>query len=116
VSLFNAPQKEDVVLLFTTFNEYYPDPVLAHRTKLFRSHIDETYFAWIGNCENDDPYYFRIHSPVAFMEFDFHAGVFLTNIQPAKCHIHTINRVPNGGDYGRALLNAYRREGDKTIV
>jgi hypothetical protein len=30
--------------------------------------------------------------------------VFLTNTTPARCHIHTTNRLPNRGDYGRALL------------
>lgn len=109
VSLFDESQKEDIVRLFVAFNEYYPAPVLQHRKQVFISHIDEAYFAWIGNCENDEPYYFRIHSPVAFMEFDFHAGVFLVNATPDKCHIHTINRLPNGGDYGRALLDTYQR-------
>lgn len=36
--------------------------------------------------------------------------VFLTNTTPAKCHIHTINRIPNRGDYGRALLQQYQQE------
>ena len=31
-------------------------------------------------------------------------AVFLTNTSPAKCHIHTINRLPNLGDYGKALF------------
>ena len=30
--------------------------------------------------------------------------VFLTNTTPARCHIHTVNRLPNRGDYGKALL------------
>jgi hypothetical protein len=30
--------------------------------------------------------------------------VFLTNTTPARCHIHTINRLPNRGDYGKALV------------
>lgn len=64
----------------------------------------------MGGLEAQDAYYFRIHSPVAFMEFDFHSGVYLTNQDPAKCHIHTINRIPNRGDYGKALLEQYRRE------
>jgi hypothetical protein len=32
------------------------------------------------------------------------AKVFLTNTSPARCHIHTVNRLPNRGDYGKALL------------
>lgn len=61
------------------------------------------------------------------MELDFHCGsklkipnvtensegkmliscfntVFLTNTSPARCHIHTVNRLPNRGDYGKALI------------
>jgi Protein of unknown function (DUF3500) len=97
------------VQLFRAFNEYYPAQVLEHRVATFVAHLDETHFAWIGGFEDDDAYYFRIHSPVALMEFDFHSGVYLTNENPAKCHIHTINRIPNRGDYGRTLLDQYRR-------
>lgn len=67
-------QQETIVKLFVAFNEYYPEKVLAHRVAEFRKYLDETYFAWIGGHEDQDPYYYRIHSPVAFMEFDFHCG------------------------------------------
>jgi hypothetical protein len=36
--------------------------------------------------------------------------VFLTNTSPAKCHIHTVNRLPNCEDYGKALVAQWRRE------
>jgi hypothetical protein len=95
--------------------------VLQHRLALFKKHLDETYFSWIGEFGDEDPYYYRIHSPVAFMELDFHCGskllillpcgpriltliVFLTNTTPARCHIHTVNRLPNRADYGKALI------------
>lgn len=71
---FNADQKANLVQIFTAFNEYYPEPVLRHRIETFQEHLDQTYFAWIGSHEEDSVYYFRIHSPVAFMEFDFHSG------------------------------------------
>jgi hypothetical protein len=48
--------------------------VLQHRLALFKKYLDETYFAWIGEFGDEDPYYYRIHSPVAFMELDFHCG------------------------------------------
>ncbi|KAK7529146.1 uncharacterized protein J3D65DRAFT_643144 [Phyllosticta citribraziliensis] len=97
-------QQDQLLALYRAFNEYYPAPVLERRVDTFKQHLDETYFAWIGPHGDDDPYYFRIHSPVAFCEFDFHCGIFLTNSSPARCHIHTINRLPNRGDYGRALV------------
>ncbi|ESZ94311.1 hypothetical protein SBOR_5307 [Sclerotinia borealis F-4128] len=101
---FPADKQDQIIKLFKAFNEYYPDAVLEHRVALFKKHLNETYFAWIGEFGDEDPYYFRIHSPVAFMELDFHCGIFLTNTGPARCHIHTCNRLPNRGDYGRALL------------
>lgn len=71
---FPAAQQEQIVTLYKAFNEYYPASVLQHRVKAFKAHLDETYFSWIGPHGDDDPYYFRIHSPVAFMELDFHCG------------------------------------------
>ncbi|KAK8237619.1 hypothetical protein HDK77DRAFT_489903 [Phyllosticta capitalensis] len=99
-----AAQQTQILALYRAFNEYYPASVLERRVETFKQHLDQTYFAWIGPHGDDDPYYFRIHSPVAFCEFDFHCGIFLTNSSPARCHIHTINRLPNRGDYGRALV------------
>jgi len=104
VSEFPLEQQQAIINLFLAFNEYYPEPVLKNRLAVFVKHLNETYFAWIGEFGDEDPYYFRIHSPVAFMELDFHCGIFLTNTSPARCHIHTINRLPNRGDYGRAMI------------
>lgn len=64
---------------------------------------DETYFCWIGRYLDEDPFYYRIQSPAIVVEFDHHSGVFLTNEQPAKFHIHTLLRTPNAGDYGAAI-------------
>ncbi|KAJ7245907.1 hypothetical protein B0H12DRAFT_1054097, partial [Mycena haematopus] len=107
VSLFQPEQIAAVMRIFEAFNIYLPPGPLAARLKFIEAHLDQTYFAWIGGFELSDPYYFRLHSPVAFCEFDFHCGIFLTNTSPAKCHIHTINRLPNIGDYGKALLKQY---------
>ncbi|MGV7479268.1 DUF3500 domain-containing protein, partial [Mycobacterium kansasii] len=63
----------------------------------------ETWFSWIGGFGNEDPFYYRVQSPVVLIEFDHHSGVFLTNEEPKKFHIHTLLRTPNGGDYGHAL-------------
>jgi hypothetical protein len=35
--------------------------------------------------------------------------VFLTNAEPAKFHVHTIVRTPNGNDYGIDLLRLHYR-------
>lgn len=60
--------------IFEAFNIYLPAGPLAARLALIRAHLNETYFAWIGGFGLNDPYYFRLHSPVAFCEFDFHCG------------------------------------------
>ncbi|KAJ3337095.1 hypothetical protein HDU93_001668 [Gonapodya sp. JEL0774] len=99
-------KQEIIVEIFKSFNEYYPASVLEYRVKDFRRHLGETFFAWIGPHKDNDPYYYRIHSPVSFLELDFHCGIFLTNTSPARCHIHTTARLPNRGDYGKVLLES----------
>ena len=54
---------------------------------------------------------YPIESPVIFIAFDHHAGVFLTNDEPAKARGPTIVRTPNGNDYGIGLL---RLHGEQT--
>jgi len=70
-------------------------------------HLDDTHLAWIGGAGDDDPFYYRIHSPVLMIEYDCHQGIFLDNPQPEPFHVHTIVRTPNGGDYGRDLLRRH---------
>lgn len=74
IKLFLAEQQQQIIDLFKAFNAYYPTPVLDHRLRNFKSHSDETYFAWIGPFGEHDAFYYRIHSPVVFMELDFHCG------------------------------------------
>jgi hypothetical protein len=71
---------------------------------LIERHLPETRFAWIGSPEGDEAFYYRVHSPVLIVEFDHHAGIFLTSEEPQPFHIHTIVRLPNGADYGMDLL------------
>ncbi|KAL2832199.1 hypothetical protein BJY01DRAFT_260309 [Aspergillus pseudoustus] len=88
---------------------YLPTTARRYRLEQVRQYLDETYFAWIGGFGDNDPFYYRIQSPVIVLEFDHHSGVFLDNKKPAKFHIHTIARMPNGGDYGNALRGAEDR-------
>lgn len=60
--------------ILRAFNVVLPEGPLAARLSLLEANLDKTYFAWIGGFELGDPYYFRIHSPVTFCEFDFHCG------------------------------------------
>jgi len=74
VSEFPQAQQDQVLELFKTFNIYYPEKVLARRLEVFKANLSKTYFAWIGLFGDYDPYYYRIQSPVAYMELDFHCG------------------------------------------
>ncbi len=66
--------------------------------------LDETHFAWMGGRADDDPFYYRIHSPLVLIEFDHHPGIVWDNKMPSRNHIHSVMRTPNGGDYGADVL------------
>ncbi|KEZ45099.1 hypothetical protein SAPIO_CDS2529 [Scedosporium apiospermum] len=97
-------QQEKLMAVAEAFLMLLPPKPLEARLKQVRDWLPETYFSWIGGYGPEEPFYYRIQSPVALFEFDHHSGVFLTNRQPAKHHIHTVQRLPNGNDYGMALL------------
>lgn len=84
-----------------------PESQAAARISEIERHYEETYFAWVGTDDDNAPFYYKIHSPVVLIEFDCHAGVFLSNDEPEPFHVHTIVRTPNGNDYGRDLLRQH---------
>jgi hypothetical protein len=77
-----------------------------------KKHLDETRFAWMGACEDESPFYYRITSPVVLVEFDHLPGIIYDNREPSRRHVHTIVRTPNGNDYGRSLLLEHYRHHD----
>lgn len=105
VSSMSASQQSLVLDILNEYLLYLPAPVRKIHLDHAHSWFHETYFCWIGDFADSvhDPFYYRIQSPVILVEFDHHSGVFLTNEQPAKFHIHTLLRTPNAGDYGMAL-------------
>jgi hypothetical protein len=70
-------------------------------------HLSQTWFAWHGGTEDTSVFYYRVHSPVVLIEFDHQAGVAFDNETPARSHIHTVVRTPNGNDYGKDLLRQH---------
>jgi len=71
-------------------------------------HIDETYFAWIGETGPDAVFYYRIQSPVILIEFDHQGPIALPGPRvPGRQHIHSVVRTPNGNDYGKDLLRQH---------
>jgi len=69
--------------------------------------LDRTHVAWTGGVDDDSTFYYRIHSPVVLIEFDHLRGIALDNDEPARTHIHTVMRTPNGNDYGKDLLRQH---------
>jgi hypothetical protein len=103
-------QRRDLIDLVGRYLTPLPPGPLAARLAEVERHLDATHFCWIGGFAEESPFYYRIQSPVIFIEFDHHAGVFLTNPEPAKFHVHTIVRTPNGNDYGIDLLRQHYRD------
>lgn len=102
-STFNEAQKKLMYGILEQYLLYLPAKSRALKIEQIRRWEAETYFCWIGGNGDEDPFYYRIQSPVILVEFDHHSGVFLNNDEPKKFHIHTLLRTPNAGDYGHAL-------------
>lgn len=105
----NQEQKEMLRNVLDSFHLWLPQPARNNRLEEIFQHLDQTYFCWIGGYEVGDAFYYRIQSPVVFVELDHHKGVWLSNQQPKPFHIHTIVRMPNQGDYGNALRPADKK-------
>tara|TARA_A100000164_G_scaffold33349_1_gene25566 strand:+ start:458 stop:1669 length:1212 start_codon:yes stop_codon:yes gene_type:complete len=76
-------------------------------------HIDNTWFSWVGETNEDAVFYYRIHSPVVLIEFDHQRMVGVPNAadrKPSRNHIHTVVRTPNGNDYGKDLLKQHKEK------
>ena len=88
------------------------DPARPRRGQLdeVRRHLGDTYFAWIGACDDDSPFYYRVQSPVVLIEFDHQRGIHLDERRADRAHIHTVVRTPNGNDYGKDLLRQHYAE------
>jgi hypothetical protein len=100
-------QRRDLLDLVEAYLSPLPKGPLTARMTDIERHHDATRFSWIGGFEEASAFYYRIQSPVVMIEFDHHGGVFLTNAEPAKFHVHTIVRTPNGNDYGLDLLRLH---------
>ncbi len=74
--------------------------------------IDDTWFAWIGPCDTESAFYYRVHSPVVLIEFDHQSGIVYENDHHTRDHIHTLVRTPNGNDYGKDLLRQHYLQHD----
>lgn len=108
----DALNDEQRALLLATIQSYTGDLKEDASTAWLEEvaeHLDETWFAWIGETEDDAVFYYRIYSPVLLIEFDHQRPGplgqnpnYAGNV-PTRDHIHAVIRTPNGGDYGDLL-------------
>jgi len=77
-----------------------------------KRYLDQTRFAWIGEVNDVDPFYYRIFNPVILIEFDHQQGIAYDNDDHTRNHIHTLVRTPNGNDYGKDLLRQHYQQFD----
>jgi hypothetical protein len=110
-SSMTPPQRKQLVELI---HEYVSNMKEGHarvRMDEVRKHIDNTWFAWIGETKPDSIFYYRIHSPVILIEFDHQTPAGLRHIhtpgKPNREHVHAVVRTPNGNDYGKDLLRQH---------
>lgn len=96
----DSPQRGLLRDIVEDFHLLLSDDQRARTMAEFDARIDDTWFSWYGATDGSQPVYFRIHSPVILAELDHHAGVWLSNTEPALFHVHTTLRMPNGNDYG----------------
>jgi hypothetical protein len=111
VSSFTAAQKQQLLALAGLYvNNLRDGHARVHLADVER-HLDDTYFAWIGDTGEGAVFYYRIHSPVVLIEFDHQTPVGLRQFNPAgvpnREHIHAVVRTPNGNDYGKDLLRLH---------
>jgi Protein of unknown function (DUF3500) len=109
-------QASALIELIRTYVGRVAEPQADAQMELIERHLTDTHFAWIGNPSGEEAFYYRVHSPVILIEFDHHAGIFLTAEEPQPFHIHTIVRLPNGGDYGVELLRRHARQGPPAVI
>jgi len=111
VSEFSAAQKQQLMRLIGIYIGNMREQHQGIRMAEIEEHLDDTWFAWVGETEEDSVFYYRIQSPVVLIEFDHETPVGLTQLYergvPYKEHIHSIVRTPNGNDYGKDLLRQH---------
>ena len=113
VAEFTPQQRQLLLDLVKAFLIPMPASPLQARMEEIERHLQETHFCWIGSYDEESPFYYRIQSPVILIEFDHHSGVYLSNEEPEKFHVHTIVRTPNGNDYGMDLLRLHYEQAHK---
>ncbi|WP_406215525.1 DUF3500 domain-containing protein [Streptomyces canus] len=131
-SELTSAQQEKLLDLVGVYVGYIDEGHAEVKMAEVKKHLDDTYFYWMGETEDDSAFYYRVHSPVVLIEYDAQAPLFYKGDSsatpsasassdaggpgggmgmgggtPSQEHIHTIIRTPNGGDYGIDLLKLH---------
>lgn len=110
VAGFDDTQKEQLLKLIELYVGNLREGHARVRMSEVEKYLDQTYFAWIGETENDAVFYYRIQSPVILIEFDHQRPIAMRHMlpeRPTRQHIHAVVRTPNGNDYGKDLLKQH---------
>jgi hypothetical protein len=109
VTELTAAQREALLDLVGLYVGQMDDGHAAVRMQEVMAHLDRTWFAWKGRVEADGVFYYRIHSPVIYIEFDHQGPVALGGFNggATRNHIHSVVRTPNGNDYGKDVLRQH---------
>jgi hypothetical protein len=108
VAEMSPQQREQLIKIVALYTGRLPQSHTEARLDEVLALLDRTVFAWIGEFDAVSPFYYRIYSPVIFIEFYHQPGVALPNTGYNRRHAHATMRTPNGNDYGKALLNLWR--------
>lgn len=101
-------QKEMLLDLIREYVGNMDDGHARIKMEEVEAHLDETYFAWIGDTGPDSIFYYRVQSPVVLIEFDHQGPIALDGPKvPSRRHVHSLVRTPNGNDYGKDLLRQH---------
>ncbi|MCA1647194.1 MAG: DUF3500 domain-containing protein [Chloroflexi bacterium] len=106
-AVLSARQQGQLLELIEVYVGRMPSGHDRLRMAEVQQNLDRTHVAWCGGTDPDSTFYYRIHSPVLLIEFDHLRGIALDNDEPARTHIHTVMRTPNGNDYGKDLLRQH---------
>ena len=113
-STFTKSQKKRFLGLVELFVENMDDGHARIRMEEVEAHLDETYFAWVGDTGDEAVFYYRVHSPVILIEYDQQSPVGMRrqfpDRKPNRQHVHVVVRTPNGNDYGKDLLRQHHKK------
>lgn len=113
VSEISKPHQEQLLHLASQYVTNIREDHHQIKMEEVIAHIDDTWFAWIGETTDDAVFYYRIHSPVLLIEFDHQRPIGISHNRsdgPTRNHIHTVVRTPNGNDYGKDLLRQHKEK------